>query len=400
MKRFRPTRFRYLVILIIGVIAFFVWKYHYHRIFLYEKTIKDVDQTYEMIDEMVKLGKTKVQYTSLVYPGFLEFDRVMEKAEGENIYTYCEFYGYEYQAYPAYGNYEVHLELKTPTKDYNKKTKKRVEQIADCYRNLDSDYEKIKAVHDYICENAKYNLIYGGAYSNLYRGESTCTGYAYSFYAIMKELGIGVTLEYSIDHVWNKVLLDGKWYNVDVTWDDGDDGNVYYDFFLKCDKDWVGHSHGGSDAETSYPLTGKDSRYYYRMVPNYRLQKNVIMYGSVILLILFFLFLISRMNSKKEKEYRKTAMKFGDWVFYHSTRDRNVHKVIIQQNKRLQRKERWEIEDGRYFHVVKENGGMPRRVEVPENEFISQLELVINAARSNRANSYMEEMLQIRESLR
>ena len=41
-------------------------------------------------------------------------------------------------------------------------------------------------------------------------------------------------------HMWNKVQLDGEWYNVDCTWDDPmgvEPGSVRYDYFLVSDKD-------------------------------------------------------------------------------------------------------------------------------------------------------------------
>lgn len=397
--KFKTIKFGYLLIPLLALIAFFVWKNHFHRIYIYDKTVATIDQTYDMIDQMVRMGKTKVKYTSLIDPGPLQFDKVMKKAEGEDIYTYCELYGYEYQYVPSYNGYEVSLELKTPIKDYNKKMEKRVNQIADCYRDLGSDYEKVKAVHDYICENATYDFTYGGAYSNLYRGRSTCTGYAYSFYAIMKALDIPVTLEYNTNHVWNRVMVEGKWYNMDVTWD-GQDSTTRYDYFLKCDRDWAGHDHGGSDAEKSLPVTGESARTYYKMVPNYRLQKNIMLYGGAILLFVISVCALMFMNKGREKEKKDFAMKFGDWVFYHPSMERGVHKVILQWNKKLQRRESWEIENGKFFHVVKEKGSSDRRMEVSKNDFISQLELVINAARSNRFEGYMREMMQFRDSLR
>lgn len=397
--QFKSFKFRYLVILLLLVIAFFAWKNYFNRIYVYDRIIKNDEETYALVDQMVTLGKTRVKYSSKV-PPFIQFDRVMKKAEGDNIYTYCEFYGFSYTYMASYDGYEVELELKKPVKDYNKKMEKRVAQIADCFRGLGSDYEKIKAVHDYICLNAKYNFTYGGAYSNLFRGESTCTGYAYSFYAIMKKLNIPVTLEYSSNHVWNKVQLDGKWYNMDVTWDDGEGSTVYYDNFLKCDRDWVGHDHGGSDAEESYPVTGEDAKHYYKMVPNYRLYKNILLYGgatALLVLVLLYAFVFSK---KQKKDAGKEAMKFGDWVFYHPENEMGVQKVIIQFNKNLQRTESWEIENGRFYHVVKEKKNPVRRMEVSKNDFISQLELVMNAARTNRREVYMKEIIQVRESLR
>ena len=42
------------------------------------------------------------------------------------------------------------------------------------------------------------------------------------------------------DHAWNAVKLDGLWYNIDVTWDDKNNG-VSYDYFLCGKINWKKH---------------------------------------------------------------------------------------------------------------------------------------------------------------
>ena len=36
-----------------------------------------------------------------------------------------------------------------------------------------------------------------------------------------------------VEHQWNKIMLDGKWYNIDVCWNDT--GMNLYKYFLKGD---------------------------------------------------------------------------------------------------------------------------------------------------------------------
>lgn len=59
-------------------------------------------------------------------------------------------------------------------------------QISGKIKGL-SDYEKVKAVHDYIILHNEYNRSSGGACNTLYRGDSACNGYALAFYIIMKK---------------------------------------------------------------------------------------------------------------------------------------------------------------------------------------------------------------------
>ena len=103
-------------------------------------------------------------------------------------------------------------------------------------------YSLLKQFHDYLCESTVYinsanahNII-----GPLLDGESVCEGYAEAFklfcdqYGIpcMIITGVGVTTNGTEAHAWNAVRMeDGKWYCVDVTWDD-QASKIYYDFFL------------------------------------------------------------------------------------------------------------------------------------------------------------------------
>lgn len=98
-----------------------------------------------------------------------------------------------------------------------------------------SDREKIKAVHDWLCVNVDYDYddylagslsrrSYSIAGAVIY-GDAVCNGYMLAFEAFMDVLGIEsenvVGWRSAGDgHGWNKVKLDGVWYEIDVTWDD------------------------------------------------------------------------------------------------------------------------------------------------------------------------------------
>ena len=97
----------------------------------------------------------------------------------------------------------------------------------------DNDLENLKIIHDYLVDTIEYDSEAGKSVYNIYGAlvnkKAVCEGYARSYKLILDEIGIpciiacGVAQNSSGDiesHAWNYVQIDGKWYAVDVTWDD------------------------------------------------------------------------------------------------------------------------------------------------------------------------------------
>lgn len=114
-----------------------------------------------------------------------------------------------------------------------------------------SDYEKIKKIHDFIVKNASYDtaLKNYSAYDNLIEKTSTCQGYMCLAYKMLTEAGIPTRILSGTgggeSHGWNIVSLNGKWYNLDCTWDDPLTWNrqevLLYDYFLKSEEEFGDH---------------------------------------------------------------------------------------------------------------------------------------------------------------
>ena len=96
-----------------------------------------------------------------------------------------------------------------------------------------SDFEKAKAIHDYMVMNIDYdyanyraNTIPSDSYTALgalKNKYAVCAGYAKTFKLLCELAGLECTYVTGTaggPHAWNQVKVDGKWYNVDVTWDD------------------------------------------------------------------------------------------------------------------------------------------------------------------------------------
>ncbi len=112
---------------------------------------------------------------------------------------------------------------------------------------LKTDYDKVKLFHDwiidrteYIGNNQKYTWRIDGPI--IYR-KSVCEGYSRAFQYLCQSVGIECVCVSGTaggsGHMWNMVKVNGKWYQMDVTWDDpiSWDGKpvLRYDYFLISD---------------------------------------------------------------------------------------------------------------------------------------------------------------------
>lgn len=102
---------------------------------------------------------------------------------------------------------------------------------------------KEKIVHDELVERVAYKTeapMGQSAYSALVNKQSVCAGYARAFQYIMQCLGIPCyyCTGYSEgNHAWNIIKLGGRYYNVDVTWDDTYPST--YDYYNKTDEEYA-----------------------------------------------------------------------------------------------------------------------------------------------------------------
>lgn len=112
----------------------------------------------------------------------------------------------------------------------------KVDSWIDEIQDQATVFEQEKKAHDIVCANIEYveGEFDQSAYSAIIEGESVCAGYTKMFSILMNGAGIGTVAVTGSNHAWNKVNLDGTWYNVDTTWDDCDD-YIDYTFFNKSD---------------------------------------------------------------------------------------------------------------------------------------------------------------------
>ncbi|MBE5859079.1 MAG: hypothetical protein E7301_02990 [Butyrivibrio sp.] len=104
-------------------------------------------------------------------------------------------------------------------------------------------------VHDYYCSKVDYDhdatssyySIAHTAWGALYSGKAVCDGYSLGYEMILDALDIEAMVIAGQGngggHAWNIVKLDGRWYEVDTTWD-GQTSKVYHDFFNRTTADF------------------------------------------------------------------------------------------------------------------------------------------------------------------
>ena len=155
---------------------------------------------------------------------------------------------------------------------------------AACFSVIDdgmSDYEKEKALHDYLVLKSVYDSK-DGDYSHNIRNiidadKGVCDAYSYTFKMLCDFAGIPCKVVIGsvedVAHAWNVVKIDDKWYYIDVTNDDSTDvnGKVKYDFFNLTQSDLQAKGYVWDTLKT--PVCDSDKYNYF--VYNNLLLKNM-----------------------------------------------------------------------------------------------------------------------------
>lgn len=142
-----------------------------------------------------------------------------------------------------------------------------------------SEFDKVKAIHDYIVVNVDYPAHIDMGNRSLFTAEgalvnklAVCQGYAEAFSLLCYKAGIQTEMVYGTadngisreSHAWNIVRINGVWYQIDTTWDDpvtqntAGGANLRYSYFLIPDS-VMSQDHFASNYTQKYACT--DSKY-------------------------------------------------------------------------------------------------------------------------------------------
>ncbi|MDE7062576.1 MAG: hypothetical protein K2O73_04945, partial [Lachnospiraceae bacterium] len=94
--------------------------------------------------------------------------------------------------------------------------------VGECLAECSGDFEKAVWLNDWLIEHCSYDYTYTycSAEGALARGSGTCEAYHRAYVMLLNKAGIATGRITGNGHVWTAVKLDGKWYQVDPTWND------------------------------------------------------------------------------------------------------------------------------------------------------------------------------------
>ncbi|MCR5784122.1 MAG: hypothetical protein K6G40_00575 [Eubacterium sp.] len=163
---------------------------------------------------------------------------------------------------------------KSNLKSYYKSALNKAKSIisSEIDDSMTTDEEKVKAIHDYLCNNCKYvssgDKLNYTAYGCLVNGEATCQGYSGAFNMLLHLCGIrsiAITGKVSgtTNHAWNYAYVDGKYLYYDVTWDDDDTNSKILTTYYGVDASVIGKDHTFDSTYTKYEKMLKYSKYTF-----------------------------------------------------------------------------------------------------------------------------------------
>lgn len=155
---------------------------------------------------------------------------------------------------------------------------KTVEQAADevaaqCRAALPngSEYELALWLHDWIIDNCTYDYNATGVLCSaegvFFYGTGTCAAYRSAYKMLLDRVGIESERCTGNGHEWNAVKLDGKWYQIDPTWDDVDYSaaySYYRHLYFGLTDALMGCVHSDHSADPARPANSLEQNYFIK----------------------------------------------------------------------------------------------------------------------------------------
>lgn len=222
-----------------------------------------------------------------------------------------------------------------------------INQLTNDIKNL-SDVEKALVLHDRLIQrcsyqqikqsDGKYSTLDYTTYGSLIVHISVCAGYAKAYKALLNKLGVEcyVVTSETMNHAWNVVVINGKRYHVDCTWD-GDNttyayGRVSHKNFLRSTAGIIATGHKADDFDTTPVDTTYDSGWFWSSITSYGIQciKNTLYVPKYISKEGTYLMTVKNLQIADKvcqmASYNKTAC---DSTYYYYNTSHDIRKVNV-----------------------------------------------------------------------
>ena len=210
---------------------------------VYEFTdgVEEKDKAYwEAINTLASLQSPNEDFTVIKvgFPNYYEILAYINRIE--SIYNVTETpMHFSFKRIPPDPYLFLTIQNSQENIDTSRKILEGMDLINQTYQNLgfaniEGEEAKIKAIHDWLANNIRYDFTYEKkkGISGLTEGKTVCAGYTQLFYLFGKKAGIDVEViggvgtndrgSFSMtdnEHIWNRVKLNGEYKYIDVTWD-------------------------------------------------------------------------------------------------------------------------------------------------------------------------------------
>ena len=167
-----------------------------------------------------------------------------------------------------------------------------VKFVATSIKSTMTDLEKLIVVHDYVINSVKYDYTFKNRspYSAIKEKKSVCSGFALLAGKLLEIAKVkqfyvtgdssDPTTHKSGKHIWNKINLNGLWYNIDFTWDSCCKESNPYIYFCVTDSQ-ISSSHKPNKQQAEIPKS-TDQIFFKTLSSNKLsdLEKRILTYVS------------------------------------------------------------------------------------------------------------------------
>ena len=162
--------------------------------------------------------------------------------------------------------YILNCDVSVAVEDSNYPTvTNKINQVTkECKSKTDgSEYEMALWLHDWLTDQITYDysLYWCSVESGLCRGKGTCESYQRIYSKLLDAVGISNGRLTGNGHTWNAVKIDGKWCQIDPTWDDDSSVNIGVDmshYYFGITDEAMAEVH--SDLKSKYIASGYEYR--------------------------------------------------------------------------------------------------------------------------------------------